>query len=42
VTAEEWPRWGTSSPLSATMAAVVRELLERRRCARTERTLLEK
>uniref|UniRef100_A0A0E0LBD0 tRNA-uridine aminocarboxypropyltransferase n=1 Tax=Oryza punctata TaxID=4537 RepID=A0A0E0LBD0_ORYPU len=28
VTAEEWRRWGTSSPLPATVAAVVRELLE--------------
>nr|BAD05581.1 hypothetical protein [Oryza sativa Japonica Group] len=31
VTTEEWPRWGTSSPLPVTVAAVVRELLERRR-----------
>uniref|UniRef100_A0A0E0E1K1 tRNA-uridine aminocarboxypropyltransferase n=1 Tax=Oryza meridionalis TaxID=40149 RepID=A0A0E0E1K1_9ORYZ len=28
VTAEEWRRWGTSSPLPAAVAAVVRELLE--------------
>uniref|UniRef100_A0A0E0I915 Uncharacterized protein n=1 Tax=Oryza nivara TaxID=4536 RepID=A0A0E0I915_ORYNI len=39
VTTEEWPRWGTSSLLPVTVAAVIRELLERRRrrCVWTER-----
>uniref|UniRef100_A0A0E0ASR4 Uncharacterized protein n=1 Tax=Oryza glumipatula TaxID=40148 RepID=A0A0E0ASR4_9ORYZ len=40
VTTEEWPWWGTSSPLPVTVAAVVRELLERRRRRRLSRILL--